>query len=1028
MTWIGAFGAAWGMPLLFLVSGAAVWFALGSRRPKSFVAERATRLLIPLLFGSLVIIPVQVYLILVASPGLQAQFDIPINDPHLTESYLRFYPQYLAAYGWFLTHFTPWLVPVFWGHLWFIPRLFAYSVVALPLFIYLRGAHGRRVIDWLAARCEAPGFVFLFSVPLVLAEVLLGTGWLTRLTSNWPIYDDWDQFIFFLLFFIYGYILYADKRFGRAVERAGLVALALGIVVLGIALLLSIFQINVRVDTWLGSMSFVPLRGFIAWFWVLVVLAFARRRLNFTSPVQRYLTEAAYPVYVLHLPVLALVAVALLRFEWHAHLVVEFLIVVIATLAITLALYEFVVKRTRVTRFLFGLKASPSVSAEGVSGGVPGRAAADDTMRENVGSASSKAMPAQEAQHMLTEVWSPALDASDPLAPGPERNLAQLFRSRAKEYGDAVDWRQKREGKWISATWAENQRLVNRLIVGLDELGVRQGDRVGILSNTRWEWMVADWANFGLGAVTVTIYPSLTPSTIATLLNDSDVEILFVEDRAQYEKLVSIRSSIPNVRKLILFEDAGAVSAGEWVMGFDDLVNVSKRTPEEADAFAAARAAMLTPDDVATIVYTSGTTGTPKGVVLTHRNLLTCVWSARAALPILRRGMVDLLFLPLSHVMGRQQYLLCFERGIETVVVRSWTHLADDIREARPHIIECTPRVYEKAYAAITTRVAASSAVKRMAFKMAVRVGRRVVAYREEQRPVPLYLRLPYALADRLVFRQIRDAFGGRLVVAALGGAPLDVDILSFFHSIGILLLEGWGLTETMASFTINSSERYRLGTVGQVCPGHGMRVADDGELLVKGPCVFTRYYNMPEQTREAIDAEGWFHTGDIGTIDTDGFVRIVDRKKDMIATSGGKKIAPQAVENALQTIPAVLQAAVFGDRKPYLVALLTLDDDAVRKWASDAGVASNAIEAITSDPRFSAYLDAEVGRVNGQLAHYETVKHYRIVPGEFTIENALMTPSLKIRRREIGRVYADTIEGMYHAAPGPAPQQQGVA
>ncbi len=630
---------------------------------------------------------------------------------------------------------------------------------------------------------------------------------------------------------------------------------------------------------------------------------------------------------------------------------------------------------------------------------------------------------------MVKEVWSPALDASDPLAPGPEQNLAQLFRSRSKEYADAVDWRQKRDGKWMSATWAENQRLVNRVIAGLDELGARSGDRIGILSNTRWEWMAADWAIFGLGAITVTIYPSLTPSTIAALLNDSGAQFLFVEDRQQYEKLASIRSSIPNVRKLILFDDGEVLSPDDWVMRFDDLVNMSKRTPDEADALAAARAAVLTLDDVATIVYTSGTTGVPKGVVLTHGNLLAEVWGARAMLPLLRPGMVDLLFLPLSHVLGREQHLFCFERGIGTVVLQSLAHFADDMREARPHLTLGTPRVYEKAYAAITARVAASSAVKRVIFKVAVRVGRRVAAYRDEQRPIPLFLRWPYALADRLVFRQIRDAFGGRLVLAVSGGAPLDRDILAFFHAAGILLLEGWGLTETMGAITINRTDHFRLGTVGQLCPGHGMRVADDGELLVKGSCVFPRYYNLPEQTSEAIDADGWFHTGDIGTVDADGFVRIVDRKKDLIATSGGKKIAPQTLENALLSIPVVSQAAVFGDRKPYVVALLTLDAEAVRKWARDTGIASDAIEAITSDKRFGDYLDAEVARVNSQLAHYETVKHYRIVRDEFTIENGMQTPSFKLRRREIGRIYANMIEEMYHHATADvATRQSGVA
>ncbi|HEX8033042.1 MAG TPA: AMP-binding protein [Ktedonobacterales bacterium] len=1026
MALVGAFAGAWGMPLLFLVAGAAAWFALGVRGPKRFLGERATRLLIPFVFATLMIIPMQVFIVLAANPTLLHQYNIPVTNPHMTDSYLRFYPLYLGAYGYFLTHFSPWLVPIFWGHLWFIPRLFAYSVVALPLFLYLRGAHGQRALGWLAARSDVPGFVLLFSVPLVLANMLLGSGWLTRLTSSWPIYDDWDQFVFFLIFFVYGYILYADARFGAAVEREGLVALALGIVLFVIGAMLSMPAINAPFNTWLGNVSFVPLRGFIAWFWVVAVLALGRRYLSFTHPVQHYLTEAAYPVYVLHLPVLTLLAVTMLH--WRLNMVTQFTVLIIITLAVTLAIYDLVIKRTHVTRFLFGMKVSPSSSSGGEIGGVSSATIQAGGKAVGMETASREASTSQMPQSTLSEVWSPPLDASDPLAPGPERNVAQLFRTRSKDYDESVAWRQKRDERWVSATWGENKRLVNRLIVGLDELGACQGDRIGILSNTCWEWMAADWAILGLGAITVTIYPSLTPSTIARLLNDSGARYLFVEDREQYERLIGIRSSIPCVQKLILFEGGKTLEHDSWVMGFDELEDMSNGTPEEADAFAAARAEMLTPDDVATIVYTSGTTGIPKGVVLTHRNLLTSVWNARAMLPILHRGMVDLLWLPLSHVLGRQQHLLCYERGIETVVVQSWAHLADDIREAQPHLLLGAPRMYEKAYATITARVDASSAIERMIFKMAVRVGRRVAAYRDEQRPIPLFLRWPYALAGRLVFRQIRDALGGRLELAVSGGAPLDRDILAFFHAAGILLLEGWGLTETMSAFTINRSDHYRLGTVGQVCPGHALRAANDGELLVRGPCVFTGYYNMPEETREAIDADGWFHTGDIGTVGADGFVRIVDRKKDLIATSGGKKIAPQAVENVLQSIPVVSQAAVFGDRKPYLVALLTLDPESVRKWARGAGIASDAIEEIMNDKRFSAHLAAEVTRVNAQLAHYETVKHYSIVHDDFTVENGLLTPSLKIRRREIGRVYHDTIEAMYKTAPDVNPPQQGAA
>ena len=333
-------------------------------------------------------------------------------------------------------------------------------------------------------------------------------------------------------------------------------------------------------------------------------------------------------------------------------------------------------------------------------------------------------------------------------------------------------------------------------------------------------------------------------------------------------------------------------------------------------------------------MYTSGTTGEPKGVMLTHANLLAQVAGVRAALPTLRPGMVDLLFLPLAHVLGREEHLLAIDRGLETVIAASLDHLAEDMREVKPQLLVSVPRVYEKAYAAILGNVESRSALERWVFYRARSVGRAAVRYRQDNRRIPFLLGWADALADRLAFRKVRDALGGRLELAVTGGAPLDLEILSFFHAAGVTLMEGWGLTETGGAVCVNRVDRYRLGTVGPLYPRHEIRVADDGELLLRGPCLFGGYYRMPAETAAALDDDGWFHTGDLGMVDSDGFVRILDRKKDLIATSGGKKIAPQRVETLLKSIPVVSEAAVFGDRKPYLVALLTLDMKAVEKWA----------------------------------------------------------------------------------------------
>lgn len=607
-----------------------------------------------------------------------------------------------------------------------------------------------------------------------------------------------------------------------------------------------------------------------------------------------------------------------------------------------------------------------------------------------------------------------------------EQNLAELFRARSARYASAVRWRQKSDGEWHSATWLENQRLVNSIISGLDALGAAPGDKIGILSNTGWEWQAADWAILGLGAVTVTLYPSNTPDMIAGMLGNSKARFLFAENREQYEKLLSIRPRIPEVSRVIVFdiwEQSTNDSCDSWCMSFADLCRLSRRTPEEEDTFAALRARAIGTEDLASVVYTSGTTGEPKGAMLTHANLLAQVAGVRTALPTVRPGMVDLLFLPLAHVLGREEHLLAVDRGLETVIAASLDHLAEDMREVRPQLLVSVPRVYEKAYAAILGDVESRSALERWVFYRARSVGRAAVRYRQDNRRIPFLLGWADALADRLAFRKVRDALGGRLELAVTGGAPLDLEILSFFHAAGVPLMEGWGLTETGGAVCVNRVDQYRLGTVGPLYPRHEIRVAGDRELLLRGPCVFGGYYRMPAETAAALDDDGWFHTGDLGMVDSDGFVRILDRKKDLIATSGGKKIAPQRVENLLKSIPVVSESAVFGDRKPYLVALLTLDMKAVEKWAKAtglspaAGARSGAAETAAKDPAFASYLSACVAGVNLQLAHYETVKRFSVVSPDFTVENGLLTPTQKIRRREIYAAYKAEIEKLYQLA-----------
>lgn len=603
-----------------------------------------------------------------------------------------------------------------------------------------------------------------------------------------------------------------------------------------------------------------------------------------------------------------------------------------------------------------------------------------------------------------------------------ETNLAQLFRNRAGRYGDAVRWRQRRGQEWTSATYRENQRLVSRLISGLDAIGARPGDAMGILSGTRWEWIVADWAIMGLGAFTTTLYPTLSSETVAFILRDSEARYLFLEDAKQYKKVAANRAQLPRLEKLVIFDDDPAALADPSVVSFSALLALGGRSDEDADAFAASRAREIQPDDLAGLIYTSGTTGRPKGVPHTHRMLVTQLACLRAMIPTLRPGMIDTHFLPLSHGMGRLEHLLTYEYGGETVIVPSLLHLAQDIQQAQPEALLGVPQVFERAQAAILKRVASAPKIQQTLFGWAMRQGQRAVPLRQDRRPLPPLLRLQLAIADRLVFRRLRAAFGGKVEFAVTGGAPADPAIISFFHAVGIPLLEGWGLTETTSSLSINSVDAFRIGSVGRIYPGHEVRIADDGEIVVRGPCIFTGYHNNPEASAEALDAEGWFHTGDIGTLDRDGFLSVIDRKKDLIVTVGGEKVAPQRLEALLDGIAVVGHSCVYGDRKPYVSALLTLDWEVLRDWASTRGLDASHARQLAQSPALRTYLDEQVRHVNGRLSTFEQIKRFSILTDDFTIDNGLLTPTQKIRRREVFARYQEQFDRLYQAAPSASP------
>jgi long-chain acyl-CoA synthetase len=609
------------------------------------------------------------------------------------------------------------------------------------------------------------------------------------------------------------------------------------------------------------------------------------------------------------------------------------------------------------------------------------------------------------------------------LPPALEPNVVAMFRDRCARFGDAPRWRIRRDGAWMTMTWSGSQAVVNELIAGLDALGVRPGTKVGILSETRWEWVAADWATLGLGAVTVPLYASLTADIIAYMLNDAQVEYVFVENAEQYAKLASVRASVPALKALVMLDEAGVADGAEAqrdglrIISFEALRRLSGRTPEQAEALAAAFAADIQPNQVASVIYTSGTTNLPKGAIHTHASLMGQVRSTGAALATFIPGTTHLLWLPLAHVLGREEHFISVDRGGVMYIAESTETLARDIREAHPNIIVGVPRIYEKAYAAVEARAMGGGAAQRRIFQWAKGVGAAALDLRLQGKPVPPWLRLRYWLADRLVFGRVREGLGGALDFSITGGAPIGVEILRFFHAAGVKILEGWGLTETMGAITVNLIDNYRLGTVGPPTMDHEVRIAPDGEVLVRGPCLFSGYLNLPAENAIALDDEGWFHTGDLGDVDADGFLRISGRKKELIILASGKKIVPDPIEALLKSIPVVSHAMVYGDRKPYMVALLTLDPDAVTSWARRQGLETPDAATIATTPRFTQYLADEVARVNEHLARYETVKRFAIAPEDFTIENKLLTPTLKVKRGPAYLRYHDLIEGLYAQA-----------
>ncbi|MGN6334094.1 MAG: AMP-dependent synthetase/ligase [Motilibacteraceae bacterium] len=592
-------------------------------------------------------------------------------------------------------------------------------------------------------------------------------------------------------------------------------------------------------------------------------------------------------------------------------------------------------------------------------------------------------------------------------------SVVRMWRDRVAATPEREAYRFPQGTGWASLTWGQAGERVERMAAGLLSLGVRRGDRVGIVSTTRVEWILVDTAIMSAGGVTTTVYPSTPAPDVAFILADAQTRVVVVEDVEQLGKIKAHRGELPGVEKVVLVDGDVPPGDGDWVMRLDELAELGAGVLAAEPAVVEKAAAELGPEDLATLIYTSGTTGRPKGVQLVH-DCWTYTAAAVEGLEILSADDVQYLWLPLAHAFGKVLTSAHIGIGFVTAVDGSIPRLVDNLAVVKPTFMAAAPRIFEKVHNRVVCQVKEEGGVKLRIFQWAMGVGRRASAVRQGGGEPGGLLRLENALADRLVFAKVRDRFGGRIRFFVSGSAALSKEIAEFFHAMDVLVLEGYGLTETSASGFVNRPTAYRFGTVGPAFPGTEVRIADDGEILVRGPEVMRGYQNLPQESAETLTEDGWLHTGDIGELE-DGFLRITDRKKDLIKTSGGKYVAPQALEIQFKAIcPYASQIVVHGDGRNFCSALITVDEEEIRPWLEQHGLTGLSYAEVTQHPAVQELMAGYVDELNAGLARWETVKKFALLPRDLDVEHGELTPSLKVKRRVVEDEYRELLDGLY--------------
>ncbi|MFE7892058.1 AMP-dependent synthetase/ligase [Streptomyces sp. NPDC057412] len=605
-------------------------------------------------------------------------------------------------------------------------------------------------------------------------------------------------------------------------------------------------------------------------------------------------------------------------------------------------------------------------------------------------------------------------------------SVATLFLERVAATPDAEAYRYPTppasgEGPddWKSLSWAQAAERVHSIAAGLIELGVQPEERVALASSTRIEWILADLGIMCAGAATTTVYPQTNAEESAFILADSESRVLIAEDAAQVAKAREKRAELPQLLQVVVIDAAG-VETDDWVIGLAELEARGAARLEKEPGLIKQRVGAITKDQLATLIYTSGTTGRPKGVRLPHDNWAYMA-KAIAATGLVSGDDVQYLWLPLAHVFGKVLTSGQIEVGHVTAVDGRVDKIIENLPVVKPTYMAAVPRIFEKVYNGVAAKARAGGGAKYKIFQWAAGVAREYAKVTQDNfrrtgtHSAPFGMATKHKVADALVYAKIREAFGGNLRACVSGSAALAPEIGYFFAGAGIHILEGYGLTESSAASFVNPGEAYRTGTVGKPLPGTEVRIADDGEILLRGPGIMQGYHGLPEKTAEVLEADGWFHTGDIGELSPDGYLRITDRKKDLIKTSGGKYIAPAEVEGQFKAVcPYVSNILVHGADRNFCTALIALDEIALQAWAEENGLGGKPYAEIVAAPETVAMVDAYVQQLNAGLQKWQTIKKFRLLPRDLDVEHGEITPSLKLKRPVVEREYKDLIEEMY--------------